>query len=168
MKKKSTKTKKNIRLIHKWLGLILGVQVLFWVSGGVVMSIFPLEMVRGSDRVVEKKAADLNPASYLIPVSQIIHTYPESKKIIADNWMGRAVYSVQLEQKSLLIDANTGDSISPISSTTAVEIALSDYSEKTTVLAVNEITHAQGEVRGRQGELWQVILDDDRNTRIYV
>lgn len=35
------------RTWHKWLGLAVGLQVLLWVSGGVVMSIIPIEMVRG-------------------------------------------------------------------------------------------------------------------------
>jgi hypothetical protein len=82
--------------------------------------------------------------------------------------MGRAVYLVKNKQNSFLVNATTGQQISPISSETAIKVALSDYSDNTTIKTVNEILKADGEVRGRQGELWQVLLDDDRNTRIYV
>ena len=39
------------RKVHKWLGLIIALQVLFWISGGVVMSVIPIDMVRGKHLV---------------------------------------------------------------------------------------------------------------------
>ena len=40
------------RKIHKWLGLLVGIQVLLWISGGVVMSAIPIDMVRGKHLIV--------------------------------------------------------------------------------------------------------------------
>ena len=39
--------------LHKWIGLIVGVQVLFWVAGGVVMTVLPIEKVRGEHHLAE-------------------------------------------------------------------------------------------------------------------
>ena len=166
--KKSKNLKKNIRLIHKWFGLILGIQVLFWVAGGVVMSIFPLEMVRGADRSVEPVVVTLNSNDFQIPLSNVLNKYPNAQQIQADYWMGQAVFRVFMDNSQLLVDAGTGTQISPISLEQAEAIALADYTETTTVKTINNILKAEGEVRGREGELWQVILDDDRNTRLYV
>ena len=33
--------------IHKWVALIVGLQIVLWVAGGVVMSVIPIEQVRG-------------------------------------------------------------------------------------------------------------------------
>ena len=166
--KKSNATKKNIRLIHKWFGLILGIQVLFWVAGGAVMSIFPLEMVRGADRSVEPIVVALNSNDFQIPLSEVLNKYPNAQQIQADYWMERAVFRVIRDDSQLFLDAGTGTQLSPISLEQAKAVALADYSETTTIKIVNNILKAEGEVRGREGELWQVILDDDRNTRIYV
>jgi len=35
------------RNVHRWLGLLVALQVLLWISGGVVMSVIPIDMVRG-------------------------------------------------------------------------------------------------------------------------
>ncbi|MEK7729860.1 MAG: hypothetical protein AAB354_15740, partial [candidate division KSB1 bacterium] len=37
---------KLTRALHKWLSLFVGLQVLAWVVGGLVMSYFPIEKVR--------------------------------------------------------------------------------------------------------------------------
>ncbi len=168
MNKSNPKIRKSIRLIHRWLGLILGIQVLFWVAGGVVMSIFPLETVRGADRSVEATATVLNSADFATPLSNIISEYPKANQIQADYWMGKAVYRVILAKQQLLVDAKTAELISPISSIDASEVALNDYNTDTSVVSIIDILKAEGEVRGREGELWQVNLSDDRNTRIYV
>lgn len=42
-----------VRSIHKWVGLFIGIQILLWITGGVVMSVIPLEMVRGKHLVHE-------------------------------------------------------------------------------------------------------------------
>ncbi len=33
--------------IHKWLALVVGIQIVLWIAGGVVMSALPLDRVRG-------------------------------------------------------------------------------------------------------------------------
>ena len=32
--------------LHKWIALVVGIQVLFWVAGGLVMTAIPIETVR--------------------------------------------------------------------------------------------------------------------------
>ena len=39
----STKVHVGASKIHKWLALIIGIQVLLWVVSGSVMSILPIE-----------------------------------------------------------------------------------------------------------------------------
>lgn len=40
--------------IHKWVGLVVAIQVLFWVTGGLVMSALPIERVRGENHAPAK------------------------------------------------------------------------------------------------------------------
>ena len=36
-----------LTFVHKWIGIIIGIQIVLWVAGGLVMSAFPIELVRG-------------------------------------------------------------------------------------------------------------------------
>ena len=51
--------------IHKWLALIVGLQVLGWVLGGLVMTAIPIERAR-SEHHVAKFQPDALPAEGLI------------------------------------------------------------------------------------------------------
>ena len=39
--------------IHKWIALVVGVQVLFWTAGGVVMTVIPIERVRSEHHLAK-------------------------------------------------------------------------------------------------------------------
>jgi len=39
--------------IHKWVALIVGLQIVLWILGGVVMSAIPIEIVRGEHKIAE-------------------------------------------------------------------------------------------------------------------
>lgn len=40
--------------VHKWLALIVGVQIILWIAGGVVMSVLPLAEVRGEHNMARE------------------------------------------------------------------------------------------------------------------
>ena len=39
--------------IHKWLALIIGVQMLVWVASGLFFAVYPIERVRSEHRIAE-------------------------------------------------------------------------------------------------------------------
>jgi len=165
---KKNNIRKIIRKAHKWLGLILGLQVLFWVAGGVVMSWFPLEMVRGSDKAVEKPVIKLQIEDFIYPVKKVINEYPDSTRIVATYWMQKAVYYLHASSGKIMLDANNGQVISPISEQMARDVALKDFKDSVEILSIEKIDKPAGEVRGSKDELWKVNLQDFRNTSIYV
>ena len=46
--------------IHKWVALVVGLQIVLWIAGGLVMSVLPIEQVRG-----EHKIAAVHPLAIL-------------------------------------------------------------------------------------------------------
>ena len=52
--------------LHKWIALIVAIQVLGWVAGGLIMTAIPIEQVRGEQHI---GAAALPPAPYILPKS---------------------------------------------------------------------------------------------------
>ena len=55
-----------VRQAHRWLGLLIGVQVLLWISGGAIMSMLRLEEVRG-EHLAAKHAASSSATSETTP-----------------------------------------------------------------------------------------------------
>lgn len=45
--------------VHRWIGLVVRVQILFWVFGGLVMTAIPLERVRGEHHLAPPQSPSL-------------------------------------------------------------------------------------------------------------
>ena len=45
--------------IHKWLALVVGIQIVLWIAGGVVMSVIPIEITP-----LRERAEDILPLVY--------------------------------------------------------------------------------------------------------
>lgn len=56
--------------IHKWVGLVVGLQVLFWVGGGLVMTAIPIETVRSEHRLKASTPAAL-PLEKILPLAEV-------------------------------------------------------------------------------------------------
>ena len=55
--------------IHKWVALIIGLQILLWIAGGLVMSVIPIEQVRGEHKVAAPAPLSLSP-TLILPLSE--------------------------------------------------------------------------------------------------
>jgi uncharacterized iron-regulated membrane protein len=155
-----------VRKAHKWLGLLLGLQVLLWVSGGVVMSIIPIEQVRGEawlpvpSEMVDAKRFTF-PASGL-PVAEV-------RRIEMTQRMGTPLYVVEDQQGER--HGFSGIDGHPVPELGADEVAAwvrQLHKEQPEVADVHWIEHPEGEVRGRKGPLWRVDLRDSWNMSVYV
>src|SRR5262245_19602388 len=87
---------------HKWLGLLVGVQVLFWFGSGLFFTLFPIEQVRSEHRIAQHEAAPLSaPArdvSALLPEAPTRVTYERDA-------VGDAVAVAEFsERRPILID----------------------------------------------------------------
>ncbi len=63
-----------IRKTHKWIGLLIGIQIFFWVTGGLIMSWFPIEEVHGDHLHTTIDPVVIDPDK-LYPVSELIKTH---------------------------------------------------------------------------------------------
>jgi hypothetical protein len=60
----------SVRL-HKWISLAVGLQVLLWVLGGLVMTVLPIGIVRGEHHAPPPPSAGLSVAG-LVPLSEAV------------------------------------------------------------------------------------------------
>lgn len=156
--------------VHKWIALIVGIQIVLWITGGVVMSVLPLEKVRGEHNIAEHPDVALQSAGLMTPqmALEALGLSDGASEIRLRVWRGRPAYLVEaIDGTTTLIDARNGERLTPISRDTAVEIARADYNGEPDLEAVEYFEEPTWEYR-QSGPAWRISFADGEGTRIYV
>ncbi|MCK0068902.1 PepSY domain-containing protein [Kordiimonas laminariae] len=154
-----------ISKIHKWVGLLIVIQMLFWTVGGVVMSWIPIETVRGehnrwshsSQYLITEKAVEL------------LNRYPglELASLRTRTVADKPVVDVKFKGKPTEVLWLSDFSSVSVDEKMAVEIAKADFTAETGNIVAALLTVEPGDYR-RGLPVWQVMMDDADDTRIYV
>ncbi|GAA4362709.1 PepSY domain-containing protein [Kangiella marina] len=156
------------RKFHKWLGLIIGLQLVLWVVGGFVMSFFDIQQVRGEHRIAEQPKADLSQPIAVTAIEAIDISGLVAQQVVLKSWLGKPTWLVSEGKNQALVNALTGELISPLSEASARQVALADFLGDEPISQVVLIEEPLGEVRNKSLPLWQVNFTDEDDTRIYV
>ena len=164
------KISRFMRSTHQVLGLFIGIQVFLWISGGFVMSVLPIEKVRGEDWVAVKESGPIPADIVMLAPDQVARDLdlPELENADLDTWLGRPVYRLRAGGSVHLADAVTGRLLSPLDAETAREVALGDYAGPGSVAEVYLLEESLLEIRGRKLPQWRIEFDDSRHTTVYV
>tara|TARA_R110002096_G_scaffold153565_2_gene317384 strand:- start:210 stop:956 length:747 start_codon:yes stop_codon:yes gene_type:complete len=154
---------------HKWVGLILGLQLLAWTVGGLVMTWLPIDEVRGQHKVAEQEAMTLSPDSNYLGINEIVRlSGGDVSEIGHTHILGQPVAKIRKKEGGIEIrDAITGALLSPISGDLAQLIAEADFSLDAPVVSVNELREHNIDYRGPL-PVWQVKFADEEETALYV
>ncbi len=155
--------------IHKWLAIIIGVQLLLWFASGALMSFLPIDRVHG-DHLVNRKASESLPAGLVLaPPSRFTADFAKPIETISIGMRrGRPVAIVAAGGDVRLFDAQTATPLSMLSNADAEAIARSAWLGKTKPGAsIERITTESTEYRGTL-PAWRVSFDDGDATRVYV
>lgn len=150
---------------HKWLALIVGVQVLFWVASGLFFAIFPIEQVRSEHRIAQRGAAPLaapmQDVSTLLPEAPTRVTYERAAS-------GEAVAVAEFaEGRPILIDLQDWRVVSPLSEEAAAQIAQAYVAGSPRVRERTLVTEETPEYRGPL-PAWRIAFDDGEGLAVYV
>lgn len=156
--------------VHKWVGLVVGLQVLAWVASGLFMTWFPIDRVRNEHLIREAAPRDLRSAKDLVSAERAIAavTAPVSRIELVDV-AGGWVWRIDSNGKPhALIDAEAGRVISPLDEKAARRIATADYSG-TAKIASATLIEKDAPIEHRSTlPVWQIVFDDANETHIYV
>ena len=158
---------------HRWLGLLLGLQVLFWTGSGLFFTSIDLQRVRAEHLVREAPPTDLRAgAADRLPLSAVLAAAPEpvrqAELVILDARPMWRLQPVAATAPVRLVDAQTGTVVSPLDEATARRVAEADYGGGTPVTGAQLITaDAPIEYRGKL-PVWQVAFAEDEGLRLYV
>jgi len=154
--------------LHKWLALIVGVQMLFWVGSGLFFAVFPIERVRSEHRIAEAHAAAPQLAERA--PSEMAQFLPEAPTRITYEQTsdGHAVAVAEFhERRPILIDLNDWRVASPLSADAAEQIARAYIAGDPRVREVTLINEATPEYRGAL-PAWRIAFDDAEGLAVYV
>ena len=69
------------RSLHKWFGLIIGLQILIWLATGLYMVVLDLDFIHGDPLVKNMQQAVTAPDSSLLSMSTLRSKYPDASRI---------------------------------------------------------------------------------------
>ncbi len=157
-----------ITKVHLWAGLLLGLQVLLWMSSGIIMSWFHIDDVRGTTR-----AADIAPSPIVLsagdaPIGQLI----ASRSDIADLRLSQrptgAYFTLTLVDGSTeLLDAQNLQSLMPLPEAAIKAAANADYTGTAALKSLTLLETTPKEYR-KETPVWQAQFSDRRQTRLYI
>ena len=154
--------------IHKWLALLMAVQILFWFASGLFFAVFPIERVR-SEHAISAPAAQAVPfdvaADGLLRLGSAGVT---GEKVELRMLLDRPVAMVsRREGRPQLYDLATGRLISPLSMNAAARIAEADHEGDLRAARVEQVLGNSPEYRGAL-PAWRVDFEDGAGRSLYV
>ena len=173
---------RQTRRIHRWLGLVIGVQFLLWTVGGLYFSWVSLDAVHGDHlmRPAPRLAPDLALASPAVAL-EALRARTRVDSIVSTELVGvlgqplwRIGYLAngEVTRRMQLADARTGALRPALDSAEAVAVARAAYSGSASVAGVELLTPervgSHHEYRGMPLPAWAVRFGDDEGATAYV
>jgi hypothetical protein len=157
------------RVLHKWLGLLIGVQLLLWTTSGFYMVAVHIDFIHGDMLVRNTQAKSPLILADLKSVEAVLQQHPDTRKLALTSLLGKAVYRLQGPEVTKLVDAHSGELLSPISPEYAASIAAHYYAGSGAIDGMELISESPpGEVRFLRDPFWRIDFDDLWGSSFYV
>ncbi len=155
--------------IHKWLGLIVGIQLFIWTATGLFFTAFAIADIRGDALYVpaSRSVVDLSRVNITSTeaLAEVAEDSPNS--VTLRNLGDEPVYEVRADIGMFLVSAETGDIRSPIVKETAEAIAKASWRGEGEFVSIEMLEKGPRE-SGRSGEVWAAHFEGKGNPILYV
>lgn len=165
------------RKVHRYLGLILGIQFLAWTIGGLYFSWTKIEQIRGNDLKADSKPLPIqsNNLSLNTLLDSLLtnSTSINIKNIQVVAILGKAYYQIQLQkpkEKVLLFEMKNLALKLPLNEQEAKEVAVKSLKTSSDILKIEYLTSTNGHHEYREKPLpaYAVTFDKPNNATVYV
>jgi len=153
--------------LHKWIALVVGLQILFWVGGGLVMTALPIERVRGEHHV---RAVDPTPLPSGLQTLDVVRAATGLDPVKAElkpTPRGPAWVLTPVEGAATVVSATTGAPFPPMTPDQARRTAARSYTGHGAPISARLLAQAPAET-GKSGPVWRVDFDDAERTTFYL
>jgi uncharacterized iron-regulated membrane protein len=155
--------------IHKWLALLMALQMLFWLASGLFFAWFPIERVR-SEHAKAEQAAQPVPLDVAAAGLARLHAagVGPADTVEVRSMLGRPVALTRTgEGRPVLYDLATAQRLSPLPVTLAAQIAEADHAGDLRAARVTRVEAESTEYRGIL-PAWRVDFEDGEGRSLYV
>lgn len=155
-----------IRKLHKWFGLVLGLQFLIWALSGAVMALLDHHKVSGEHSLLPVAQLTAGPAPVSLSTVQSAVGAPIvalELKPMFDRW----VYQATTADGVRLLDANTARPLE-VDEAMARTLATARYAGGAPVESVRLVAASTHETRDMARPVWRVGFGDADNTALFV
>ena len=155
--------------IHKWLALLMAVQMLFWLASGLFFAWFPIERVRSEHMKATQAVQPVPLGEAAAGLARLRGAGLEAADTVeVRQLLGRPVALVRSgEGRAVLYDLADARRLSPIPMALAAQIAEADHAGDLRASRVSRITEETTEYRAAL-PAWRVDFEDGANRAIYV
>jgi len=155
------------RRVHKWLGLLIGLQFLLWTISGTAMALLDHDQVSGGHKPPAAKPPPLPSGGAAWP--RIVETLGDVpvEAVALRPLLHRQIYEVGTGNSVLLFDAATGKPLQ-VNAALARQVAEAGYEGEGRVAGVTRLTELSLAVRNHELPIWRVDFDDGQASSFYV
>lgn len=160
------------RTTHKWLALIVGVQLVLWTASGFYMVVVNLDFIHG-DTLVRNERPPLTLQDAVFPLAQVRRQYPDIHGVVLralpDD--GAPVYEVATAAGAVLVDAASGRKLSPLPEQRVRALAQAHYAGSGSLARSSRLVDEDSkpmELQELPLPLWRVDFDDGLETSLYL
>jgi uncharacterized iron-regulated membrane protein len=155
-----------IRTLHKWFGLVLGLQFLLWALSGAVMALLDHHKVSGDHALLPlaELTSGPNPTS-LDAVRTVVG--PGIIKLELKPLFDRWVYQATTTDGVRLLDAGSAVPFQ-VDAAMARSLAIARYAGASSVESVSLVTASTHETRDMARPVWRVAFEDGDHTALFV
>lgn len=146
--------------VHKWLALLVGIQIVFWVVSGLFFTIFPIQQIRSENLIRPSQAQTLDTATLasLASLHGDQNALP-TKLTIERRPIGQVVIAEFAAAPPILFDGATLQRLSPLSAGQARAVARAHVTLASAPTGATLVTEETAEYRGAL-PAWRVQFPD--------
>ena len=156
--------------MHKWLGLLVGIQLMIWAVSGFYMVVVDIDIIHGDHLVkspAELSSNDINQFSKSL--AQLVKSNPTAEAISLESVGGRLAVAVKSPTESQLFDALSGEPLAAIDAQSANQLALAYYAGTGRIIETTLIEREPPrEIGSRTLPIWRVDFDDRWGSTLYI
>ena len=156
-----------LRRIHKWIGLVLGLQFVIWAVSGATMALLDMKTVAGGKAPAATSAPALPSGDTAWPQVRRSLGGQAITGVAVRPLLDRQVFEVATQSGVRLFDARHGGPLR-VDGLLARKVAEASYVGRGKVASVAPLRELELAVREHKLPIWRVDFADDANSSFYV
>ena len=148
-----------VRVFHKYLSLIISIQLLVWTISGIYFAFNKIELVRGEQYIIKDKPSSIEINN--LNISSNVKNIEIFKRL--NQWVVKAEMDAGFKYQDLL-----GNEVYELSPNEAIEVVkLKTILSPIDAIKINE-SSSRSEFRGRSLPIYKIKTDSSDDTNVYV